>query len=285
MATTSPGDPRRARVAAAAVPGCQHVLAGGLPCQDAVKSKLAGDRVILAVADGHGDAEYAFSDEGARTAVSVAVDVLDNLLDRVVDVPEEVDPATLEADFSEAVKRRIAFEWNRRVKNHAAMVAARDSGAPFVEHVTGDWSEAVKPYGSTLLAAAFTKSLVVWLRLGDGEILGVAGGKASRMLAPAQAAFGQATFSLAMRSSVEHIQLRFDRTSCDLAVLATDGVCDQYSTTPTFEEEWGTGMLDRILTKGWTTAMLELPRHLATVARDGDDCAAALAWFAPSDEV
>lgn len=287
MATTSPGEslfsPERARVAAAAIPGCQHILAAGLPCQDAVKAKLESDRVILAVSDGHGDPEYTFSDEGARTAVAVAVDVLGNVVDRLNDLPGDVDEGTLESDLGDPVKRRIVFEWNRRVKNHAAMIAARDTGTPFVNHMTGDWTETVKPYGCTLLAAAFTRHVAVWLKLGDGELLTVTHSQSQRVFPPKPAGFGQATFSLAMRTAVEHVQLRFDRTPTTLAVLTTDGVCDQYTGEPSFEDEWGTRMLERIQTSGWTPTALELPRYLATVARDGDDCSAALAWFAPEE--
>jgi hypothetical protein len=307
MPTTNPGDPEapasstgaspppvsfsfapaRARVAAAAVPGCQHVLAAGQPCQDAVRAKLEPDRVLIAVSDGHGDPGYTHSDEGSRTAVAVAIDVLDNLADRLKDIPESVDTPALESEFADAIKRRIAFEWNRQVKNHAAMLASRDEGIAFDNHVTGDWTEGVKPYGCTLLAAMFTRDVALWLKLGDGEILAVTADGARRVFtANADAAsppFGQATYSLAMRAAVEHMQLRFDRAPTTLAVLTTDGVCDQYDTDPTFDEEWGTRMLARIQSNGWTATALDLPRYLATVARDGDDCSAALAWFAPEE--
>jgi hypothetical protein len=270
------------------VPGCQHVLGGGAPCQDAAATRVATDRVILAVSDGHGDAEYPYSDEGARIAVAVAVDALDKFVDHLAGTPRHSGDAALDHEVAAPLKRRIAFEWNRRVKHHARMVAARDdSTALWGEGVTGDWDPKVKAYGCTLLAAAFLDDLGIWLRLGDGDALAVTvSGAARRPFAAADKSMGQATYSLSMRGCVEHMQVAFEpRGGCELAVLATDGVVDQYDVDPSFEGQWGTRILERIRAKGWTEAMMELPRELGTVARDGDDCTVALAWLpkAPAD--
>ncbi len=268
---TSLGD---ARVAAAAVPGCQHVLAGGTRCQDAVATKKTGDRVILALSDGHGDDEYVHSDEGARIAVAVAIDVIDKLIDAT-------GASSLRGgeDASAPMKRRIAFEWNRRVKHHAKMLAARDGAELFAEGVTGDWDLAVKPYGCTLLAVALWEDRALWLRLGDGEALAADSTGARRMFAASDKSMGQATYSMSMRTCVEHMQVTIERRACDLALLASDGVADQYDVEPSFEKEWGARILERIQTKGFTNMAMDLPRDLGTVARDGDDCSVALAWI------
>jgi len=277
---TSLGSPRGVRACAAAVPGCQHVLAG-TPCQDATRILAADDRVILAVSDGHGDAQYTHSDEGARIAVAVAVDVLGLILDRVSDNGELID-------LIPPLKRRIAFEWNRRVKHHARMVAAQDGTALlWPDEVTGDWDEKVKPYGCTLIAAAITDRSTIWLRIGDGEALAIAsGGDPQRIFVAADKSMGQATYSLSMRSAIDHIDvvLAPATTGEQLIVLATDGVTDQYDVDPSFEHEWGTSMLERIHAAGWTSAMMDLPRHLGTVARDGDDCSIAIGWLPPPNE-
>ena len=277
-----------ARVAAAAVPGCQHVLGGGIPCQDAVATKVAPDRVILALSDGHGDGQYPHSDEGARIAVAVAIDVLGVVIDRLAAAPRHSDGASLDGDIAAPLKRRIAFEWNRRVKHHACMVAARDTGSILWPHgITGDWDEKVKAYGCTLLATAFTSDLAIWLRLGDGEALAVDARGARRLFPAADKAMGQATFSLSMRSCVEHMDVKFEPYACELALLASDGVADQYDDDPSFEDEWGVRMLERIRggarARGWTDTILDLPRSLGTVARDGDDCSVAVAWLPRED--
>lgn len=278
----SPGSRPARRAAAAAVPGCQHVLGAGAPCQDAAGTRVAMDRVILAVSDGHGDAEYAYSDEGARIAVAVAVDALDKFVDHLAGGPRNSEDAALDHEVAAPLKRRIAFEWNRRVKHHARMVAARDATAAlWPDHVTGDWDAKTKPYGCTLVAAAFFDDLGIWVRLGDGEALAVpTSGAARRMFSAADKSMGQATYSLSMRECVEHMQVAFEPGGgCELAVLATDGVADQYDVDPSFEEQWGTRILERIRTRGWTETVMDLPRDLGTVARDGDDCTVALAWL------
>jgi hypothetical protein len=261
------------RVAAAAVPGCQHVLAGGTRCQDAVATKKTSDRVILALSDGHGDEEYVHSDEGARIAVAVAIDVLDKMIDAA-------GPASFRGeDASSPIKRRIAFEWNRRVKHHAKMLANAGGAELFEGGVTGDWDLAVKPYGCTLLAFARWEDSTLWFRLGDGEALAADSTGARRMFAASDKSMGQATYSMSMRTCVEHMHVTMERRACELALLASDGVADQYDVEPSFEKEWGARILERIQTKGFTNMAMDLPRDLGTVARDGDDCSVALAWI------
>jgi hypothetical protein len=238
--------------------------------------------VILAIADGHGDAEYPYSDEGARIAVGVAIDAIDKFLDHLADAPRHREDAALDHEIAAPLKRRIAFEWNRRVKHHARMVAARDGGAPlWPDGVTGDWDAKSKPYGCTLVAAAFSESLGIWLRLGDGEALAVtARGDARRVFAASDKSMGQSTYSLSMRGCVEYMQVEFEPGGgCELAVLATDGVADQYDVDPSFEEQWGARIYERIRARGWTETIMDLPRDLGTVARDGDDCTVALGWL------
>lgn len=271
-----------ARATAASVVGCQHVVMGnGAPCQDAARTHIDEERglIVLAVADGHGDAQYTHSDEGARVATHVAIDVLTTLL---ADTNELTEEAIAHA------KRRLVFEWNRRVKHHARMVAARDGLALlWPDEVTGDWDEKVKVYGTTLVAVAITASHLTWLRIGDGEaILATSTDQepsASRIFPAADKSMGQATYSLSMRSAIEHIDVKTarldDHASDRLVVLATDGVADQYDADPTFEDEWGAKMLARITAKSWNDVMIDLPRYLGTVARDGDDCSVAMAWL------
>ncbi|MDP3505659.1 MAG: PP2C family serine/threonine-protein phosphatase [Myxococcales bacterium] len=270
----SPGSERR--VAAASVPGCQHVLQA-TPCQDASAARDRGDFVILAVSDGHGDAAYPLSDEGARTAVAVGVEALSALASRLVTAAPS--PAELD-DLLRTLKRNVAFEWNRRIKYHARMAAERDgTSILWPLGIKGDWDERLKPYGCTLLCVAITPVGAVWFQLGDGDSLFASGNRAERVFGVADKSSGQSTFSLSMRDCVEHMQVRFDEEPHELYLLATDGVGDQYERDPAFEEEWGTSLLNRLRTTGWVECAMRLPRDLGTMARDGDDCSVALAWF------
>lgn len=274
---TSPG--RQRRVAAASVPGCQHVLQA-TPCQDASAARDGGDFVVLAVADGHGDAAYPLSDEGARIAVGVAVESLGAIASRLISAP----PAPSEVDaLAEIFKRNLASEWNRRVKFHAKMAAERDGKSILwpLGIKGGDWDERTRPYGCTLLGVAVTAVGAVWLQLGDGDLLCAEKGSARRVFRAADKSASQATFSMSMRDCVEHMKVSFDPQPHELYLLATDGVSDQYEVDPSFEEEWGTGLLTRLTTAGWVETAMRLPRDLGTMARDGDDCSVALAWFPP----
>ena len=159
----------------------------------------------------------------------------------------------------------------------------RDSLWP--DEVTGDWDEKVKPYGCTLIAVAITDNVAIWFRLGDGEALAVDDAVARRVFPTSDKSMGQATYSLSMRTCIEHMVVKVEAPPLDLAVLATDGVADQYDEDPSFEDEWGTNMLERIRANGWTRTMIDLPRSLGIVARDGDDCSVAMAWLAPPSPI
>jgi len=263
----SPG--RRARVAAAAVPGCQHVLGGGSPCQDAARTAAEGDLVLLAVADGHGAAAYPHSAVGSRLAADVAVEVMGALLPQL--------PVVTSAEVRALIARRIVFEWNRRVRHHAAMLRALDGDA-WTEDIDGAWTPEVKPYGTTLVAAAITPRQAVFLRLGDGEALLVDDEGPLRVFSESDKSMGQATLSLSMREGVEHFEIAVLEPP-ELVVLATDGVADPYDEEPSFEEVWGGDLMDRLRAHGWTQTALGLPRSLGGLARDGDDCTVAIAWF------
>ncbi len=264
------------RVAAASVPGCQHVLSL-TPCQDAWAVRETDDFVVLALSDGHGDAAYPMSDEGASLASAVAVEVLSAVAARLVKeplLPTEHD------ELAGTLKRNIAFEWNRRVKFHAKMVADREEKSILWPlGIKGDWDERLKPYGCTLLAAAITPGLTVWLQLGDGDQLAVDTGLAQRVFPAADKSVGQSTFSLSMRDCVEHMQVRFETERHELYLLASDGVSDQYDVDPRFEDEWGTGMLERLRSTGFVEQAMRLPKDLGQMARDGDDCSVVMAWF------
>jgi serine/threonine protein phosphatase PrpC len=264
-----------ARVAAAAVPGCQHVLAGGTPCQDAARTHVSDDVVVLAVADGHGSKAYTHSDVGARLAVDIAVEVLAAWAP-TFELHAALDDAAVATEIRGAVGRRLVFAWNRAVRHHAAMRGAM-AGLAWPAEIDGAWSEAVKPYGTTLVAAVLTRRAALFLRLGDGEVLAV-DARPRRIFPGSDKTMGQATESLCLRDCVERIQVSVQPTP-RLVVLATDGVADPYDVDPTFEEVWGDDLRDRIQRHGWVQTALGLPRSLGALARDGDDCTVAICWL------
>lgn len=269
--------PTTAEVAAACVPGRRHVL-GARPCEDAVAAVRDVEGVVLAVADGHGHSRYTHAAEGARIACESAIDVLRRVL---TELPPEVEQlGVLHDELSRSLPRQLVFEWNRRVKHHIAMRQrlARGTGP---EDVGGTWSQGVRAYGTTLLAAAFNDRIAIWLQIGDGDILRVCPqGRAQRVF-PRPPKQTQATSSLAMRGCVEHIRFEVSdlrANPVELAVLTSDGVGDRYD-NGTFERLWGSQLLHTLRQKGWQRSVVCLPTELAQLARDGDDAAAALTWL------
>ncbi len=269
--------PDTAEVAAACVPGRRHVLSAR-PCEDAVAAVRDVEGVVLAVADGHGHARYTHAAEGARLACEAAVDVLRRIL---TELPHEVDSlGVLHDELSRSLPRQLVFEWNRRVKHHIAMRQRLARGS-WPDDVGGTWTQGVRAYGTTLLAAAFSDRIAIWLQIGDGDILRVSPeGRAERVF-PRPPKQSQATTSLAMRGCIDHIRFEVSdlrRKPVELAVLTSDGVGDRYD-HGTFETLWGTQLLQTVRDHGWARSVVCLPTELAGLARDGDDASAALAWL------
>lgn len=268
----------RPRLTALAVPGAIHLVRGGVVCQDAIRTWEGDAGSVVAVADGHGHARYTHSDEGARIAVTVAVEAGKRALDALGD--GAVGAEELLARVAPEFRRFVAYEWNRRVKHHIAMRGRLD-GQAWPAMLNGDWETAVRAYGTTLLVLVTSPDWALWFQLGDGACLHVEAA-GTRWVFPVPAKKErQATYSLAMKGSVEHMQMdliSLAERPLRLGVLSTDGVVDQYRDPVRFEEDWGSGLLRHIERRGWVPVIRDLPRRLGLMARTGDDCCLGLAW-------
>ena len=203
----------------ASVIGARHVD-NGQPCQDAAALHADDQVAIIAVADGHGDKKHVRSAEGARIAVDLARSLLQTLAGDLADDPEPRVPAVIAESIEEHLPRRLAWEWNRRVKAHSGQ-----------HQPDGLWHEDVALYGTTVLCALFTRTLAVFLQLGDGDTLLVDGNGEVQRVFPSvdEGLWGTQTWSLCQQASatkaqVRCVDLRFAPPR--LALLCTDGLRD-----------------------------------------------------------
>jgi len=269
----------RPRLTALAIPGAIHLVRGGQVCQDSIRTWEGVGGYVVAVADGHGHQRYTHSDVGSKLACEVAIDAGRLVLAQLQ--AAKGDPDEVAAQVEPEFKRFIAYQWNRRVKHHIAMRQRLDEGGPWPATLDGDWDEGVRAYGSTLLVLVVSDRWVLWFQLGDGACLHVEKARTRWVFPVAAKKERQATYSLAMKGCIEHMQLqllsRADRP-LRLGVLSTDGLVDQYRDPVRFEEDWGSGLLHHIERRGWVPIIRDLPRRVGLMARTGDDCALGLAW-------
>ena len=148
----------------------------GQPIQDDIGLRDAvdgvPDAVIVAVADGHGGALYVRSEVGARLAVQAAREQLQGLAKSPFN-----DLSGPRRAAEERLPTLICLRWSRLVEADLTSGPLTVDELRRVEARAGATQRRLlesRPelaYGSTLLAFLATSRYVVYLQLGDGEIL------------------------------------------------------------------------------------------------------------------
>lgn len=151
------------------VRGREHRLSG-LPNQDALRIYIGKDNnpVIIALADGHGSPVHFRSEVGSKMAVDTAVDILSSVRETDIKVPNKISKyPTL-----------ITREWNSRVLlDHKNKKFSSDElGALYDEVKNESFVDYVRldpkiGYGTTLIVVASYGDFMLYLQIGDGDIL------------------------------------------------------------------------------------------------------------------
>src|SRR5918995_167050 len=173
---------------AAAAPGAPHLRAG-LPNQDAilqVRESGRGLPLVVSVSDGHGSHKCFRSHRGSRFAVRKAAQLVGEFLDERRGAFDEEEIARA---LKETVPREFVRRWREAVE---ADLKARPFAAEELEALERkDGAGARKlveenpllAYGATSLTVAVEESFILYLQLGDGEILCVSDdGRVTRAL-------------------------------------------------------------------------------------------------------
>jgi serine/threonine protein phosphatase PrpC len=151
--------------------GPNHQVSG-LPNQDSIRICSGADskETIIAVADGHGSSIHFRSGTGSQIAVDTAVEVLSNKF-RNLDVLEM-------KGCIDDIPDLICKAWNKRTILHYAHNEFSQNELTLLEdQIWGrDFLEQVKlnariAYGTTLLVVGISASLILYMQIGDGDIL------------------------------------------------------------------------------------------------------------------
>jgi hypothetical protein len=253
------------QVGGASVRGAAHVRTGR-PNQDALAwSPTAGqgERIAVAVSDGHGAPRHFRSGEGAALAVAAAVELLGwHLDDRDADDPTQP-----------ALPAAILGHWRQAVAAHLA------------EHpLDRPAADALEPYGATLVSLAAAGDVLTALQIGDGDLLlGYPDGRLQRPFADDEGLVGEQTYSLCL----PHAERRFRQATIwrdadagawpDFALLASDGVAKSFRDDAAFLAAMGE--LRRLAATDWPRFDAALGGWLDQVsaAGSGDDSTLAIA--------
>ncbi len=265
----------RARVAAATVPGAVH-LRNGRRNEDAVAWLPAdgeGERVIMAVSDGHGSAISPRSALGSAIAVAVTTELLWEL------------PHPVTAEMVERAVGAIVERWTRMVSEHLARNPLTPAELDGAGGSTGTGTTVIpqRPtvtYGATLLFAVVSSEQLVLGQIGDGDVLLVgADGRAVRPLPLDSRLVAHVTTSLSDDDAVGSTRtMVLDPADNRLVLLSSDGYANSFATDDAFLQV-GCDVLRTVEEQGIGPVRQSLPGWLAetTLQGSGDDISVAIA--------
>jgi serine/threonine protein phosphatase PrpC len=279
------------------VRGASHERTG-LPNQDTwtweATSSKGGTSLVLAVADGHGNAKSFRSDMGAKFAVKVATETLREFADAFA---SQGNLGVVERAMESDLPQEIVKRWQEMVNEHC-------TGNPFTETelgvITPDDRKLVGEtslvaYGATLVAVLLTDRFIGYLQLGDGDILVVSEkGEVSRPLPPDERLMANETTSLCSVGSSGgkrrpaagptgawvdfRIKLAHTTTTPPVLILvSTDGYANSFRSDADFLRV-GSDLCEIVRSKGLEYIKANLENWLAEASKagSGDDVTVGL---------
>lgn len=271
----------------ATVPGSSH-LRQGIPNQDAWASARLDKGLLLAVSDGHGSPHCFRSDVGSRAAVEVFVELLSDFL--AGSYGEDLSLVKRLAE--ERLPTQIERAWQGRILDyHQAHPVSEAEWATLAEKKGSDsvrrmQDQPLMIYGATLLGAVITDQYIMYLQLGDGEIVEADGeARANGVMPEDKRLIANETTSLCRSEAWRDFRFRFQvltEAAPILLLLTTDGYFNSFRERSGFYQV-ATDLLDLLREEGPDWVAHELPGWLseATHSGSGDDATLAIAWHQP----
>ncbi|MCX6045419.1 MAG: PP2C family serine/threonine-protein phosphatase [Chloroflexi bacterium] len=217
------------------VQGASH-LRTNIPNQDAIDWLAWHSRdqqfITLALADGHGNARYFRSGVGAQQAVEVAKILLKEL-GRAYSQSQNL--TALKEMAQQQLPQIFVRQWNDAIDRH---LAATPFTTQELEKLSPDFQARLTSnprlaYGTTLVATLLTQTFILYIQLGDGDILTVdeAGHVTKAPLVVDPHLTGNTTTSLCMtdawRFMRTYLQPLSEHTPAML-MLSTDGYANSF---------------------------------------------------------
>ena len=274
------------KVAHACIQGSSHQRSG-VPNQDAVQCAVTpgaqGTVAVAVVSDGHGSPLHFRSQIGSSLAVSTVAATLQTFLRESVSSNEHV-PFVPEQVHE--LERKIVSGWLVAVQSDLENKPFTQAELGTLEKQEGAEGRAAVEscpelaYGATLLAVAATDKVLLYLQLGDGEILSVnEEGTTTRPLPPDDRLIANQTTSLCQPEAWKDFRSAWVTAGAlpSLVLLSTDGYANSFRSDEDFLKI-GQDYLEIIREQGISSLAEELPAILteATQQGSGDDITLAI---------
>ena len=276
------------RVLGHSVRGAAH-FRSGLPNQDAIHwlpATRTGPPLILTVSDGHGSARNFRSDVGSDLAVRQTAWLIQDLLDGQ---PNPANLSAIKRTAEERLPQEIVRQWQEAVASYHRKTPFTPAELRALEDEKGlDARRKVEAtprlaYGATILCILATTDFILYLQLGDGDILTVSeAGKVQRPLPRDARLFANETTSLCTEDAWRDVRFRFQAlfgAPPALIMLATDGYANSFVNDTAFFKV-GSDLLAILREEGAKAIEANLPTWLseASEAGSGDDITLGLLY-------
>ncbi|MEM7713377.1 MAG: PP2C family serine/threonine-protein phosphatase [Cyanobacteria bacterium P01_A01_bin.68] len=262
------------------VRGASHIRTQ-IPNQDAIHWQLPkvgfGSPMILAVADGHGSRSSFRSHIGSRLAVEIVTKII---WSSFVNYQFAVHSFRTFHDWMERrLPQILVQDWRMAVNEHyKANPFSEKEREQFITQYGWQALQTVDTnitfvYGSTILAVFATELFIIYLQLGDGNILYVKdNGDTFQIFSQDERFIANQTTSLcslnAWREVRTYTQLIESQSLPELLLVSTDGYANSFSSQKEFLKI-GKDYLQIIQEEGLDRITKELPKILKNMSYEG----------------
>jgi len=270
----------RWRLIGQSVRGASHERSGA-PNQDAFRlwpDFADAEQLACAVADGHGGKKYFRSHLGAQFASELALKALRELCPKLKDT-------FAQGQALSSLPGKLSQEWLQAVEDHRQQNPATPEEARiWTAELNQDLKGGLAPvlaYGSTVLAVAVHHDEMLFLQLGDGDILLVSDtGEVIPVFPPEADLLGGETTSLVSPDAPQRMRLTFwNRPEILPAIImvSTDGYSNSYPDAASFHQV-ASDIWEMTAEGNWDKVKETLPAWLTETTRkgSGDDITAVL---------
>jgi serine/threonine protein phosphatase PrpC len=282
--------PTEWRIIGETIPGASHLRAG-IPNQDSILYVRESNRalpIVLSVSDGHGSPKCFRSDRGSRFAVKKAAYLVSEFLD---ERRGSFDTAEIETKGKEYLPQEFVKRWRE-------VVEADLKKEPFTEKEFENLEKKsdakarklvednpLLAYGATSLTVALEEGFILYLQLGDGDILNISEtGEVTKPLSEDPRLLANETTSLCLPKAENDfrflVQKVSDKKTPAMILLSTDGYLNSFSSEAGFFQA-GTDILEMLRAENGFGAVSENLKgwlEEATQMGSGDDCTVGIIY-------
>ncbi len=278
------------RVISETVPGASHLRAG-TPNQDSilfVRESSRGLPILVSTADGHGSPKCFRSDFGSQFAVKKSAQIVGEFLD---ERRGRFDLAEIESKGKEYLPKEFVKKWRKTVEYHLKNNPfTEEEFKKLEEKSSADARKLVEEnpllaYGTTSLTVAMEEEFVLYLQLGDGDILNATvAGEVTKPLSEDARLLANETTSMCLPKAENDFRFFVQKISAEaspaMILLSTDGYLNSFSNEAGFFQA-ATDILEMLRAEnGFSDVSDNLKAWLeeATKMGSGDDCAVAIVY-------